>query len=399
MAYWTNLPAEIRMMILEIVAQDNRYTTDGYARVGFKRVMGNEATRYRRGYLDHLMLRIKFDDYDCTVCQLEEVDDTIRNNNDVFFRALWDLLFVLSRWTGFVGTRRENGLKLELGAYSPGDCKHTFRDFHLEENYTYQESGIDIGPQLGEYKLRIDRLGLDNLNDPYHGWVNGHGGPKLGIKTENNGLPSTLRAVPIFEDSISSSTLNIPYSSHTTYLEQYTKRANPLLGKAFSKSSRFLRHLSAAFLVDAVNFFAGFGPINNPITNIVPWEILERLVLASRLLHPKTAGRNINRMLTDAGRAAAFMPKPAVMEIWNGGRRHACAFRYTNIDGNARIRWECTWGSGFQLDPDVINCWANVPRQRQHPHGNFTASVRQKVWRRREMKIYGSIIRRLRLRA
>lgn len=146
-------------------------------------------------------------------------------------------------------------------------------------------------------------------------------------------------------------------------------------------------------------FFAGFGPINNPITNIVPWEILERLVLASRLLHPKTAGRNINRMLTDAGRAAAFMPKPAVMEIWNGGRRHACAFRYTNIDGNARIRWECTWGSGFQLDPDVINCWANVPRQRQHPHGNFTASVRQKVWRRREMKIYGSIIRRLRLRA
>lgn len=91
--------------------------------------------------------------------------------------------FVLSKWTGFVGTRRENGLKLELGAYSPGDCKHTFRDFHLEENYTYQESGIDIGPQLGEYKLRIDRLGLDNLNDPYHGWVNGHqGGLRLGSK-------------------------------------------------------------------------------------------------------------------------------------------------------------------------------------------------------------------------
>lgn len=70
-------------MILEIVAQDNRYTTDGYARAGFKRVMGNEATRYRRGYLDHLMLRIKFDDYDCTVCQLKEDDDTIRKQVDV----------------------------------------------------------------------------------------------------------------------------------------------------------------------------------------------------------------------------------------------------------------------------------------------------------------------------
>lgn len=107
MAYWTNLPAEIRLMILEIVAQDYRFRTDGYARAGyasvcrewqsaferrnfrrikvdkerivdFKKVMGNKATRYRRGYLEHLMLRIKFDDYDCTVCQLKEDDETIR---------------------------------------------------------------------------------------------------------------------------------------------------------------------------------------------------------------------------------------------------------------------------------------------------------------------------------
>ena len=103
-------------------------------------------------------------------------------NNDVFFRALWDLLFILSKWIGFVRSRRQYGLTLELGAYSPGDCKHTFRDFHLEENYPYQESN-DKDPQADAYKLRIKRLGLDTLNDPYHGWVNGRQeGLSLGSK-------------------------------------------------------------------------------------------------------------------------------------------------------------------------------------------------------------------------
>lgn len=61
---------------------------------------------------------------------------------------------------------------MELGVYSPSDCKHTFRDFHLEKNYPYQEFS-DIERRVDAYKLRIDRLGLDTLNDLYHGWVNG----------------------------------------------------------------------------------------------------------------------------------------------------------------------------------------------------------------------------------
>lgn len=104
------------------------------------------------------------------------------SNNDVFFRALWDILSVLSKWPGFARSRRGYGLTLELGAYSPGDCKHTFRDIHLEENYPYQEFN-DGEPGCDEYKLRINRLGLDTLNDPYHGWVNGlQEGLSLGSK-------------------------------------------------------------------------------------------------------------------------------------------------------------------------------------------------------------------------
>jgi hypothetical protein len=62
---------------------------------------------------------------------------------------------------------------LELGAYSPSDSKHTFRDFRLEHNYPYQEEK-DLETHWEAYRLRADRLGLDSLNDPYHCWVDGH---------------------------------------------------------------------------------------------------------------------------------------------------------------------------------------------------------------------------------
>ncbi|OBT39478.1 hypothetical protein VE00_10120 [Pseudogymnoascus sp. WSF 3629] len=372
---WTNLPAEIRMMILRIVVEDYRFESDRYARAGyasvcrewqpvfeamnfrrlnldqgrivdFEKVMGNEATRYRRGYLEYIFLNIKFDDYDCTVCQLKEDDETIMNNNAVFFRALWNLLFILSKWIGFVGSRRQYGLTLELGAYSPSDCKHTFIDFHLEEIYPFQPVN-NTERLIDAYKRRFDRLGLDTLNDPYHGWVNGQreglslgskqrimgtltmddGLPELSIypytfprveiitdlrirrqfyrkiaaKSLDNllretftclkwfcheawhdvdpqqqlcfekdytrlllhGIPSTLRELSIFENF--NKLLHPEHFKQLTYLEQYTKRANPSLSKTLSKSSRLLTRLSAAFLVDVVDFFASFQSTNNQI--------------------------------------------------------------------------------------------------------------------------------------
>lgn len=126
--------------------------------------------------------------------------------------------------------------------------------------------------------------------------------------------------------------------------------------------------------------------------NVIPWENLEDLTLTSRLLHPKTAYQKINEMLIAAGRAAAVMPKLKVMEIWNGGRGHVFVFRYTNTNGKAHISWKGTWGLKFQLDPDVINTCANVPRQGKYPHGNFTVSFNPRFWRQCQMETYGSLI-------
>jgi hypothetical protein len=83
------------------------------------------------------------------------------------------LLVILSKWTGVAGSRRQQGLTLELGAYSPSDTKHAFRDFHLEQDYPYQERK-DLETNFEAYKLRADELGLDSLNDTYHGWIDGH---------------------------------------------------------------------------------------------------------------------------------------------------------------------------------------------------------------------------------
>jgi hypothetical protein len=86
-------------------------------------------------------------------------------------RALWNVLIILSKWTRSAQSR----LTLELGAYSVSDSRHTFRDFHLERGYPYQEAK-DLELHWEAYQLRPDQLKLDSkfINDLYHGWVDGH---------------------------------------------------------------------------------------------------------------------------------------------------------------------------------------------------------------------------------
>jgi hypothetical protein len=115
-------------------------------------------------------------------------------------RALWNILIILSKWTKSVQSRsrRQQGLTLELGAYSPSDSKHTFRDFHLEQGYPYQE-GKDLEPHWEAYQLRASRL--DTIIDPYHGWVNGHQNHiSLGSKQRIMGT-LTVKHLPEFSTS------------------------------------------------------------------------------------------------------------------------------------------------------------------------------------------------------
>ncbi|CZR56373.1 uncharacterized protein PAC_06261 [Phialocephala subalpina] len=492
MSSWDRLPAEIRSMILEAVAEDYRFDSEqpygraGYARVcrewqpvfeqrNFQRLVLDQdriddleqfMTKQRRELLEHVSLRIRLPEYDCTVCQSEEDEETIRNtnvdldsNDDVFSTAVWKLLAILSKWIvpEFESRRQQKGLTLELGVYSPSDSQHTTRDFHLEPEYPYQEAK-DLDSHFEAYKQRANRLGLDSLNDPYHSWVDGHQDPDsisleskqriMGTLTINptlskagnkkkfpnveivtgllirrefyrkiavgslrkllresltclrwfrhegwldvdpqqqlgfekayknlllKNLPPTLRSLSLFSSS-----------NKLLHPERFTGwRANRFLGKALSKPSRSLETLSAAFLIEAQDFFADFWP---PLT--------------SHLLYPEIGRGKIRKLLMAAGRAAAFMPKLQAMEIWNGGEGHAALFRYERhpnhkTNPNPQITWASTWGNNIQLPLDVILCWSNLPQHGSRGCGTKVERIKRS---RKNVKTFSIAIRYLKLR-
>lgn len=101
--YWTRLPAEISLMILNKVVEDYKFQPStphlraGYATVcrewqpvfeqqNFRRLVLNydrirnleefTAKNQRRGYLEQIFLHVRLDEYDCSVCQTKEDDDT-----------------------------------------------------------------------------------------------------------------------------------------------------------------------------------------------------------------------------------------------------------------------------------------------------------------------------------
>jgi len=104
MGCWKKLPAEIRSMILEMVAEAYRFKSEQYVLAGYARVcrewqpvfeqrnfqrpvLDQEricdleqimGTRQRRDYLEHLFLRVRLNDYDCRVCKSKEDNITIR---------------------------------------------------------------------------------------------------------------------------------------------------------------------------------------------------------------------------------------------------------------------------------------------------------------------------------
>ena len=101
---WRMLPAEIRSMVLGMVAEDYRFKSDqhilaGYASVcrewqpifehrNFQRLVLDQdgisdleqvvGTRQRQDFLEHLFLRVRLNEYDCTVCKSKEDRKTIK---------------------------------------------------------------------------------------------------------------------------------------------------------------------------------------------------------------------------------------------------------------------------------------------------------------------------------
>lgn len=161
------------------------------------------------------------------------------------------MLTVLSKWPGLLdqGPRsgslkrgyRHRGLILELGAVSPSDSKHTFRDFRLAQNYPYQQKD-DLQEQYDAYKSRARRLLETNtLHDPNHGWVDGHRSDiSLGSKCRLMGKFSNLVNYPVLSKFSGEASQRAPRVDIVTGLllrrQFYREIASPILARLLSES-------------------------------------------------------------------------------------------------------------------------------------------------------------------
>jgi hypothetical protein len=162
-------------------------------------------------------------------------------------------------------------------------------------------------------------------------------------------LPISLKRLTLFEDF--NEDLNAAFPRGNPYASQFTRVPKPSVGTALAKASLCLEQLSAAFLVDAKDFFQAYQPG-------WIWKDLVSLALTSRLLKSTEDAANVNNMLHAAGVAARNMPKLQTMEIWNGEKENACVFRYVMVDGFPTITWQSVWD--LQLESRVVKIWEAV---------------------------------------
>ncbi|OIW32387.1 hypothetical protein CONLIGDRAFT_678788 [Coniochaeta ligniaria NRRL 30616] len=378
------LPAEIRLMILELLAQE-KHGLASYASVckewaaviekkNFARLklrpsclddLENMVGRQRRRLVRHIWLNIELQPYTCPeCCQWPES----HSSSSVCSRAISKLFTILAAWnpTG-------HGLTLELSAQSPSDAEHWFK------NYYFGADGEDED-DISESDSRRLR---PRIHDPKHGWVDGYqvaapGNsyalerlyeglwltppedlPVLQVVTKlviryqimiERDLPKGLKRLSIFQDY--NDELMAVWNGTPIHIDTDDMRTvEPALGAALAKRSLDLEQLSASFMTDARHFFQARQP---PWS----WDHLQSLVLTSRLLTRTSARGVVSDLLSDAGAAAVRMPKLCTMALWNGGKGEACAFIHRHDIERPSIIWRGTWD--LDLEPRAVQAWERV---------------------------------------
>lgn len=159
MAGWNNLPVELRWMIVDHIREFSRswksvnppnpqlplvcrewqayFGHDNFEFLFLDQDRLDDFERLihcnlpRRQYVCNIILRVKLPEYDCTVCQKREDAETVRQNDMIFISTLQKLFSLLSTWQD-----SKQGIRLDIGAYSPSDGQHGFRDARISSGYT-----------------------------------------------------------------------------------------------------------------------------------------------------------------------------------------------------------------------------------------------------------------------
>ncbi|KAI0836554.1 hypothetical protein F5Y06DRAFT_305293 [Hypoxylon sp. FL0890] len=175
--FWDYLPAEIRLMILEILLQDgcslasfatvSREWQTIIERHNFAQIKltpsclddFDSMLRRNRALVDCIWLCIELEEYDCTACAPEDPEGSMvsETDNELVATALEDLFEDLSAW-------EPNGqLLLDISVYSPSDSEHWFKYLTFEPDTPSDECGRGCVEQAIQAKA----------HDHKHSWVSG----------------------------------------------------------------------------------------------------------------------------------------------------------------------------------------------------------------------------------
>ncbi|KAH7358866.1 hypothetical protein B0T11DRAFT_330612 [Plectosphaerella cucumerina] len=156
---WNNLPQEIRWMIVDYIRdiihpwstddppcpalplvcrEWHRYfahenfrilVLDQYRLNMFRELVDNSRIKH----VERIVLRVQLLSYDCSVCEEPEDGKTARANTIMFLNTLRELTTIMSSFDASC----HPGITLDLGAFSPSDGEHSFRECRFSRDYRY----------------------------------------------------------------------------------------------------------------------------------------------------------------------------------------------------------------------------------------------------------------------
>ncbi|KFY91384.1 hypothetical protein V500_04688 [Pseudogymnoascus sp. VKM F-4518 (FW-2643)] len=178
--YWELLPAEIRLMILELSTREKNPGWASYAAVckewqfyiekkNFHRLKVRDSCLdefksmvvRQRDLVRHIQFIIELPEYSCYSCRSYTSVARESPEQSIIGDRIWELFSILGTWKPATG-----GITLELNVYSPSDSKHWFKNCY----FTSDDGDLDTVTSThdgdgGEISSK--------LHDPKHGWFKG----------------------------------------------------------------------------------------------------------------------------------------------------------------------------------------------------------------------------------
>ncbi|KAM0205772.1 hypothetical protein ACHAQI_008773 [Fusarium lateritium] len=375
----------------------------------------NGLRKRQRGLVRHIWLNIALQRYNCPDCCRKEFAVERNINARIMEIAIVDLFTVLVGWE-----HTEEGLTLEINAYSPSDSNHWFQGWYFGapgEERTLASWSPSIEPEQPPQFRRRHPICEDGLRRPFEtcaiylrdlpmvdavtkflirrqcrrqfnpdvlfriwkrlpclehimheawrpwGNVSWYAWDDyFGKALCHDLLLSSVKRITVFEDF---------NSQHQFLLKQHRLMNQMLEGVPLNSEEWTVRSggrsLAESFAKKSkdlehlsVAFVIDAVHFFDACEPEWRWDELRSLTLTSKSLSKGMQPGQVHPLLQAAARAALGMPKLEGLTLWAGNMGEACAFTYRRYQEDVSITWRANWE--FELGSRVRSAWEAVAK-------------------------------------